>query len=248
MNNIVEIKDVTISYRENVALKNITLNIEKGTSLAIIGPNGAGKTTLLTAINGLGNVLSGSVKVFGVDITSQTRKKIGYVPQSSAIDSRSPISVRDVVMIGRVSKIGLFRRPSREDKEIVESVMELVSIKELSEKPIGHLSCGEQQKVAVARALAQQPEIILLDEPTSNLDLKSQKEIIDLIDKVYKEKKLTIVFVTHILSHIPSSCKEAVLMKRGKIVWFGDIEKALNKDLLSELYDCPVEIIKRQYA
>ena len=248
MNNIVEIKDVTVSYRENVALRDITLDIEKGTSLAIIGPNGAGKTTLLTAINGLGNILSGSVKVFGVDATSRVRKDIGYIPQSLAIDSRSPISVQDVVMIGRLSKIGLFRYPSREDKRIVESAMELVSIKELSERPIGHLSCGEQQKVALARALAQQPEIMLLDEPTSNLDLKSQKEIIDLIDKIYEEKKLTIVFVTHILSHIPSSCREAVLMKKGKIIWSGEIEKALNENLLSDLYDCSVETIKRQYV
>ncbi|MCK4232915.1 ABC transporter ATP-binding protein [candidate division WOR-3 bacterium] len=248
MNQIVELKDVTVSYRENVALKNISLNIEKGSFVAVIGPNGAGKTTLLTAINGIGNILSGSVKVFGLDINSRIRREIGYVPQSLSIDPRSPISVRDVVMIGRSSKIGLFRYPNRKDIRIIESAIELVGIKELSHRPVGHLSCGEQQKVALARALAQQPDIMLLDEPTSNLDLRSQKEIIDLIDKIYQEKELTIIFVTHILSHIPASCREVIFMKRGCIIWSGGVDKALNEKLLSDLYDCPIKEIKKEYV
>jgi len=245
MSKIVEIKDVTISYRENIALRNITLSIEEGTLLAIIGPNGAGKTTLLTAINGLGNILSGSVRVFGENITPGLRKGIGYVPQSVAIDPRAPISVRDVVMIGRLSKVGLFHRANHRDEELVESAMELVGIKELARRPIGHLSYGEQQKVAIARALAQQPRIMLLDEPTSNLDLKAQREIIDLIDSIYMKKQLTIVVVTHILNHIPPSCKRVLMMKKGRIIWFGAMEEALNNDLLSGLYGCPIETVRR---
>lgn len=245
MTKIAEINSCTVSYRENIALKNISLGINEGTFVAVIGPNGAGKTTLLTVINGLGRIISGSVKVFGVKLTSQNinkiRKEIGYVPQSSAIDPRSPICVRDVVMIGRLAKIGLFRRLGSYDHEVVESVMDLVGISELKERPIGHLSGGEQQKVAIARALAQQPKIMLLDEPTANLDIKAQRDIIELIDKIYEEQNITVIFVTHILSHIPSSCKEAILMKQGKIVWTGELKDALHDELLSDVYDYPVK-------
>lgn len=245
MTKIADIENCTVSYRENIALKNITLSINEGTFLAVIGPNGAGKTTLLTVINGLGKIISGSVKVLGAKLTSQNmgqiRKEIGYVPQSSAIDPRSPICVSDVVMIGRLAKIDLFRHLGTEDHEIVESAMDLVGISELKERPIGHLSGGEQQKVAIARALAQQPKIMLLDEPTANLDIKAQRDIIELIDRIYNEQNLTIVFVTHILSHIPGSCKEAVLMKQGKIVWTGKLKDALQEELLSTVYDYPVK-------
>ena len=206
MTKIVEIDNCTVSYRENVALRRISLTMDEGTFVAVIGPNGAGKTTLLTLINGLGRILSGTVKVFGEGFTSRNasriRKEIGYVPQSLAIDPRSPISVRDVVRIGRLGTVGLFRQPGPIDHQIVDSAMDLVGIGALAERPIGHLSGGEQQKVAIARALAHQPRIMLLDEPTANLDLKSRMEIMHLIDNIYRGNNLTVVFVTHILSHI----------------------------------------------
>ncbi|RKY70307.1 MAG: ABC transporter ATP-binding protein, partial [Candidatus Latescibacterota bacterium] len=166
----VELEKVTVSYRENVALKEVTLRIKEGEFLAVIGPNGAGKTTLLTTINGLGKVISGTVRVFGRELSRwnvlKIRKEIGYVPQELPIDPRSPVSVREAVMIGRAGRIGLLRRPGREDINLVESVMELTGIKHLAERPIGHLSGGERQKVSIARALAQEPKILLLDEPT----------------------------------------------------------------------------------
>ena len=244
MAKIVEIKNCTVFYRENVALKDISLSVTEGTFLAVIGPNGAGKTTLLTIINGLAKIVSGVVKVFGVKLASQNinqiRKEIGYVPQSLAIDPRAPICVSDVVMIGRLAKVGLFRRLSSYDREVVNSVLKLVGISELKERPIGHLSGGEQQKVAIARALAQQPKIMLLDEPTANLDLKAQRDIIELIDEIYRKNNLTVIFVTHILSHLPKSCKEAILMKQGEIIYSGKIEDALQEDILTNLYGCPI--------
>jgi len=244
--NLVEIKDVSVSYREDIALKNISLIIKKQTFLSVIGPNGAGKTTLLTVINGLGKIISGSVKVFGRDLNKRNinhiRKEIGYVPQNLNIDSKSPISVREVVSIGRFGKIGLLHCLNDEDKKIITSAMNMVGIGAMAERPIGHLSAGEQQKVAIARALAQQPKIMLLDEPTSNLDPKSQIDIIKLIDRIYREQRITIVFVTHILSHISTACAEAVLIKKGRIIWTGEIKKLFQEDLLSSLYDCPIEI------
>lgn len=231
---MIELQNITVSYQEKVALKDVSLRIQEGAHLAIIGPNGAGKTTLLMTINGLVKILNGSVKTLD-------RKEIGFVHQNLNIDYRSPISVNEVVMIGRLGKINLFRQPGSKDKEIVEEVIRLCGIEDLTDRPIGHLSAGEQQKTSLSRALAQEPKLLLLDEPTANLDLKAQKEIIQLIDKIYEEKKITIVFVTHILGHIPLTCQEGCLMKEGRIIFTGKIEEALSPTLLSKLYDCPIE-------
>jgi len=199
-------------------------------------------------MNGLGRILSGSVRVFGVELTrgnaSQIRREIGYVPQETSVDPRSPICVRDVVLMGRFGKIGLLRRPSSGDYRVADQAMDLVGVSGLSERPIGHLSGGQQQKVAIARALAQQPRILLFDEPTQNLDPKAQKEILDIIDRIYQEKRVTIVFVTHILSHLPKSCQEAVLLKEGEILYTGEVSTALTPTLLSELYECPIEWLR----
>ncbi len=249
MSAVVKIRDVSVSYRENVALKGANLDIEEGSFLCVIGPNGAGKTTLLTVINGLGKIIKGNVKVLGMVLNKRNifaiRRNIGYVPQKQDIDPRFPITVREVVDIGRHCRIGLLRRMNEADREIVESAMKVVGISELAARPIGHLSGGEQQKVAIARALAQEPKIMLLDEPTSNLDPKARCEIMELINKVYWERRLTIVFVTHLLGHVSDRCRQAVLMKRGRIVWQGNINKALNRKLLADLYECPVEALER---
>jgi ABC-type cobalamin/Fe3+-siderophores transport system ATPase subunit len=236
----IELEKVTVSYRENIALREVSLEVEDADFLAVIGPNGAGKTTILTTINGLGRIIYGNVRIFGERLTrwnaDRIRQSIGYVPQSLSIDPRSPISVLDVVMMGRAGRIGLLRRPSQKDIDIVQSAMERVGIYQLAGRPIGHLSGGERQKVSLARALAQEPKVLLLDEPTSNLDPRAQEEIIGLVDTVYREKKLVIIFVTHILSHIPPSCKGAVLMKEGRIIWSGDIKEAIREEFLSKLY------------
>ncbi len=250
MPKVIRIENLSVSYREKVALQHVSLSIDEGTFLAVIGPNGAGKTTLLTAINGLGKIMEGKIKVFGKALDRpanlcQIRREIGYVPQGLSIDPKFPGSVQDVVMMGRVGKIGLFRQPGAEDYQIVEEVMELVEISEFKKRPIGHLSGGEQQKVAIARALAQRPRIILMDEPTANLDLRSQRNIVGLIDRIYRETHLTTILVTHLLNHIPGSCKEVVLMKEGKILWRGEKEN-LNEGLLSYVYGCPVELVKKE--
>ncbi|MBN1823048.1 MAG: ABC transporter ATP-binding protein [Endomicrobiales bacterium] len=246
MNREVSIKGVSVSYRENAALRNVSIDIAEGSFVSVIGPNGAGKTTFLTVINGLGNITAGTVEVFGERITrrnlNRIRKDIGYVPQHLAVDPRSPISVREAVNIGRFGKIGLGGRWKVSDDEIVENALRTVGIAGLADKPIGHLSGGEHQKVSIARALAQEPRIILLDEPTSNLDPRAQNEIIGLIENIYKDKKYTVVFVTHVLSHIPHSCTDVVLMKNAMVVNSGPADKMLEAGVLSELYDFPMHV------
>ena len=247
MSEIIKLDNVSVSYKEDIVLKNISLVVNEGEFLTILGPNGAGKTTLLTTINGLGRILNGKVRIFGNILTEKNaanlRKEIGYVPQIINIDPRFPISVKEVVEMGRLSKIRPFKKLNEDDEEIVYQAMKLTGILNLSQRPIGHLSGGEQQKVAIARAIAQEPKIMLLDEPTSNLDLSAQKGILDLIEKIYLEKKITTLMVTHILNHIPRCTGRIVLMKEGRIVKQGKKEEVLKEEILSTLYNCSIKKI-----
>ncbi|MFC1501373.1 metal ABC transporter ATP-binding protein [Elusimicrobiota bacterium] len=247
MNEIINIKNVGVSYHENVLLKDISFSANEKDFITILGPNGSGKTTILTLINGLRKITSGSVKIFGQELTetniSEARKNIGYIPQHSNIDPKSLISVREAVSIGRFGKIGLFKDLADNDNKIIDKAIETVGMTKLSNRPIGSLSGGEHQKVSIARVMAQQPKIMLFDEPTSSLDLKAQKDIVMLIERIYKQKKYTIVFVTHILNHIPSSCNKVILVKDGKINLSGSFKEAVNEKNISKLYDCRVKTV-----
>lgn len=251
MEPIVDIQDVTVSYRDSVALNSISLKIYEGEMLAIAGPNGAGKTTLLTAINGLGKLLKGSVSIFGIQMerrtAAQLRKEIGYVPQIINPDSRMPMRVREVILLGRYGRIGLLKKPSRKDREVVEKVVELIGIKDLLQRPIGHLSGGEQKKVSIARALAQEPRILLLDEPISNLDINAQQSILNLIEQIHERENLTTVVVMHHLNLLPINCSRMVLLKETRVIYNGSVDQALNEKVLSNLYDCRVKVIKNNY-
>jgi manganese/iron transport system ATP-binding protein len=245
-NTAVRIERAVVSYREDVALRDVSLEVKKGEFVGIIGPNGAGKTTILTLINGLGKLVQGRVWVLGHSISKGSvngiRKRVGYVAQLQNIDPRMPISVQEVAMIGRYGQLGLFRRPDKADRDIVDEMLELVGISHLAKRPIGHLSGGEQQRVAIARALAQEPEMFLLDEPTASLDWRAQKELLELVKTIHKSQNLTTLFVTHDLNALPDSCDRVVLMKEGRIWQQGRPEQVLKQDILSQLYDAPISI------
>ena len=249
-NTMVKIEDAVVSYREDVALRGVSLEVKRGEFIGIIGPNGAGKTTLLTLINGLGKLLQGQVHVLGHHLnghnTNGLRKRIGYVAQIQNIDPRMPIKVREVVMIGRYGRLGLLHGPRSTDWGIVDQMLELVGMNHLAERPIGHLSGGEQQRVAIARCLAQEPEIFLLDEPTAALDWRSQSEIMELIRSIHDSQKLTTLLVTHDLNSVFHTCDRVVLMKEGKIWRVGKPEAILAEEILSQLYDMPISIIAHQ--
>ena len=240
----IDIENAVVSYREDVALRGVSLKVRSGEFVGIIGPNGAGKTTLLTVVNGMGRLVSGRVNVLGHALTSGNghalRKKVGYVAQAQIIDPRMPISVREVAMIGRYGRLGLFHRPGKHDWEIVDTALDLVGMTHLAQRPIGHLSGGEQQRVAVARCLAQEPEIFLLDEPTASLDWKAKTDILELVKRIHDARKLTTMFVTHDLSALPIACDRVVLMKDGLIYDEGFPADLLTDDKLAQLYDLPV--------
>ena len=247
---IIDVDNAVVSYREDVALRGVSLQVRSGEFVGIIGPNGAGKTTILTIINGLGKLLHGNVRVLGHSLTPgnghSLRKRVGYVAQVQNIDPRMPMSVRDVAMIGRYGLLGLFKRPKRRDWEIVDEALELVGMSYLSRRPIGHLSGGEQQRVAIARCLAQEPEIFLLDEPTASLDWRAKTDILELVKVIHNSRHLTTLFVTHDLNSLPVACDRAVLMKEGLIWGEGSPGELLTDDNLSRLYDIPISAVKKR--
>jgi ABC-type Mn2+/Zn2+ transport system ATPase subunit len=243
---VIKIQDAVVSYREDVALQGVSLEVKKGEFIGIIGPNGAGKTTLLTVINGLGKLVHGQVRVLGARLNgrngSNLRKRIGYVAQVERIDPRLPINVRETVMVGCYGRLGLFRRPTRAQWKTVDEVLEMVGMAHLSQRPIGHLSGGEYQRAAIARALVQQPDIFLLDEPTASIDKKAQREILSLIQLIHKEYHTTTLFVTHDLRTLPSTCQRLILMKDGKIWQQGSPESMLREEMLTQLYGAPMSV------
>jgi ABC-type Mn2+/Zn2+ transport system ATPase subunit len=249
-NTVIDIKDAVVSYREDVALRGVSLRIEAGEFVGILGPNGAGKTTILTVVNGLGKLLSGRVWVLGGYLTPGSahllRRRVGYVAQVENIDPRMPMSVRDVAMIGRYGVLGLFKRPDKSDWKLVDEMLELVGMSHLAYRPIGHLSGGEQQRVAIARCLAQEPELFLLDEPTASLDWKAQTEIIRLVKQIHDSRKLTTLFVTHDLDAMPHTCDRVVLMRDGLIFADGSPEDLISSAALGRLYDMPETIVKER--
>jgi len=249
-NPVIQIENVVVSYHESVALRGVSLTVCQNEFVAVFGPNGSGKTTLLTTINGLARIMQGNIQVLGQPLNRQNRhelrKKVGYVAQIENIDRRTPVSVREAVVMGRYGVLGLFRRPGKEDWLLVDEALEMVGMRHLAQRPIGHLSGGERQRVAIARCLAQEPLIFLLDEPTAALDWKAQTEILELVKRVHNERKLTTLFVSHDLDSLPHTCNRVVLMKDGLIVGDGSPDKIITTQMLSHLYDLPAEVVEQR--
>jgi len=235
---VVKIEGLTVSYGKTVALENVSLNVKEGEYLGIIGPNGGGKSTLLKCILGLITPQRGSVEVFGQNPVKH-KTVIGYVPQFAAMDKGFPISVLEVVLTGRL-KPGLspFFKYSEEDKNIALELLKKVGIAELANRRISELSGGEFQKMLIARALAQNPKILLLDEPTASVDPSSREQIYSLLSVLNKE--MTIILVTHDLLAISSHVGKLACLN-GRLVYHG--EPQLNEEIANNLYGCPVDLI-----
>ncbi len=204
--NIIEMTGVSFRLDGLRILEDINLEIKRGDFLGIIGPNGAGKTTLLKIMLNLIKPTSGEIKLFGEDIRRfKDWYKIGYIPQHALrFDPNFPASVFEVVSMGRFSKKGLFKKLGKEDLQVINDALETVGMNEYRNRRIGELSGGQQQRVFIARALASQPELLILDEPTVGVDIAGQKEFYDFLEKLNHEKKITLVLVTHDIGNISS--------------------------------------------
>jgi zinc transport system ATP-binding protein len=197
--NIIEVKNVSFSYSDNKVLDNVSLAIHRGDYLGVVGPNGAGKTTLLKIMLGLLTPDSGTVELFGTDIKNfRDYLKIGYIPQQATnIDHNFPATVQEVVAMGRYARRGLFHQLQAVDEDIIQQSLAEVGLAEYKNKLIGDLSGGQQQRVFIARALAGQPEVIFLDEPTTGIDQQSQDDFYALLKELNQMKNLTLVLVSH---------------------------------------------------
>jgi len=235
-------KDITVRKASALLLDGISLSVSPHEFVGIIGPNGAGKTTLLNVIAGFER-FEGTLTLWGHRETWRrsraTRLRLGYVPQLFQIDPAFPILAGEAVLTGIIGRLGFFHSPGKREKEKAMRLMEMMRVDHLADRPLGQLSGGERQKISLARAIIQKPDILLMDEPTASLDIAVQKEVLNLIDEIQKQEPLTILFVTHDFSMLPSTMRRAVLLNHGKKIFDGDLKKALSGNTLSRLFRCP---------
>jgi len=234
----VEIKNLYGGYDHETVLEDINLTIHENDFIGLIGPNGGGKTTLLKIILGLLPYKKGSVLVMGHP-PQKGRQHIGYVPQFAIFDSDFPISVYDVVKMGRLSRKRIFQRLTDEDDAIVEEKLAWVDMLDYKNRGIRELSGGQRQRVYIARALATEPELLLLDEPTVSVDFESRTKIYELLHDINRQG-VTILMVSHDLNVISSYVKTIGCLNRN-LHYHG--QKEITEEMLKSGYNCPVELI-----
>jgi len=241
---IFDVKNLSFNVKEQKILSSISFEIYHGEYIAIIGPNGGGKTTLTRILLGLEQPTSGEVKIFGEKVSKfKEWHKIGYVPQrASLVDSNFPATVLDIVKMGRIAKQKFFSSFNKEDREIVEDAIKKMDIEDLKDKMVGTLSGGQRQRVMIARALASKPEILILDEPNTGVDVASQQRFYHLLAKLNKEENMTILFITHDIGVIADDIGRLFTINRAATIC-NDPKKALSCEDMSNLYGIDAHLI-----
>jgi zinc transport system ATP-binding protein len=238
----ITMRDLWVTYNHRPVLEEVSLDIEANTCVGVLGPNGAGKSTLLKVILGLIAPTRGEVLVFGED-PRQNRARgnlVGYLPQRPLTNPRFPISVLDVVLMGRYGRIGLGRRPQREDREAATTLLARLGIPHLAHRSIGEISGGEQQRVFIARALAVNPRLVILDEPTISLDACSQDEVYDLVKRLKVDMQLTVIMVSHDIGAVASHVDDIICLNRRVHV---HAPPPIGRVALENTFGCAVEYL-----
>ncbi len=235
---IISLKDVRVVYDGRTVLEEVTLSIKEYDFLGLIGPNGGGKTTLLKVILGLITPIKGEVKIFG-NTPVKTRKFIGYVPQAAQFDRKFPISVWEVVLMGRLAHRGILKKYTNEDKRIAEKALDVVEMPGFKNRQISQLSGGQQQRIFIARALATKSRLLLLDEPAAGVDTRMQDGLYRLLNKLRRE--VAIVLVSHDIGVISSYVDKIACLNRQ--LFYHDSKQEVIKNL-EQIYDqCPIEML-----
>lgn len=234
---IVTLKNISVEFEGNTVLHGHNLMVYDGDFIGIIGPNGGGKTTLLKVILGLVKPSNGEIRVFGTS-PARVRNKIGYVPQMMEVEKDFPISVRDTVLMGRLGHKSLLGGHNKKDYEQVDRALEIVEMSDMKNRKTGTLSGGEKQRVMIARALASEPELLLLDEPTASIDPKLKTDIYDLLNSL--KNHMAIILVTHDIGVISSHVDKVACLN---CQLFYHNSKEIPKETLEAVYQCPVDII-----
>jgi len=240
MSHILGTDNISLDYRGKSILSSVSLEVSTGEFFVIIGPNGAGKTSLLKILSGLQKAQQGTVTIKGENINGYTRRNLSQilaiVPQQ--IEIGFPFTVAETVIMGRTPHLGILGMEGENDFRIAEEAMNFTEVSHLKDRKLFQLSGGELQRVIIARAICQQPEIILLDEPTTALDPSHQLKIMDLMERFRKQYNTTIIMVSHDLNLASMYGDRLLLLKEGRVIKTGDPKTVLNKSLLEESYGC----------
>jgi iron complex transport system ATP-binding protein len=236
--------NVSLGYGKRIVLHNVTLEAKPGEMLGIIGPNGSGKSTLIRGITRLIQPSSGKIFLDGTDVAHINRQKLAQlmavVPQNPALPE--PFTALEVVLMGRTPHLGLLRYEGKKDLAIVKGVMKATQTLAFAERRVGELSGGERQRLTIARALAQEPKIILMDEPTANLDINYQMETLGLARQLCRKHKLIVVVTLHDLNLASQYCDRLVLLSNGKVYRQGIPEKVINAQTIKDVYGAEVYV------
>ncbi|HET8858048.1 MAG TPA: metal ABC transporter ATP-binding protein [Nitrososphaeraceae archaeon] len=233
--SLVSVQSISYNYNSEVVLKNVSLNVEEGDFLGIIGPNGAGKTTLFQCILGLLNTYSGRITVLNEDVKKNKKifTKIGYIPQKKSIDQKFPLTVEELVSLSLTRKTSM---------NLVYEILKQVGLYNMKNKLIGHLSGGQQQRVLIAKALVNNPIILMLDEPTNELDQKSQDDFYFLLKELNEKNKITIMWTSHDLNAVNKYANKVSCINK-KMFFHGDKEEFFsNEDHLKNYSESPMQI------
>ena len=228
-----EVHDLTAGYHKKPVLWGIDLKVPKGKLVGIVGPNGAGKSTLIKAAMGLVPPSSGWVKIFGKSYT-ENRRRVGYVPQRESVDWDFPVTVMDVVIMGRYGHVGWFKRPKKADREIARDCLDKVKMLPFANRQISNLSGGQQQRVFLARALAQESDVYFMDEPFAGVDAATESAIITLLHEL-REKGKTLLVVHHDLPTARNYFDQLLLLNM-RVVAYGDTKDVFTYELLQKTY------------
>jgi ABC-type Mn2+/Zn2+ transport system ATPase subunit len=225
-----EIENISIGYGDKIILQDLSFQVPHGARVAVVGPNGAGKSTLFKALVGILPLKSGKIFIHGESLGAH-KDCVAYVPQREDVDWRFPVTVSDVVMMGRFGQIGWWSNPSKKDKQIVRRSIEQMGIADLTDLSIGQLSGGQQQRAFLARALAQEPHILLMDEPFTGVDATTQEVTFGLLDHL-REKQVTTIISTHDLN-LAASRFDLVLLINHRLIAFGTPKQVFTKEHLA---------------
>lgn len=231
--NVIEIKNLAVAYGEGTVLENINLEIEEGDFIALVGPNGAGKSTLIKTILNFLKPITGTIKINGKSYKEE-RKKVAYVPQRGSVDWDFPTTLFDVVEMGSYGRVGFFKRVSKEEKEKVKKAIAQVDMLEFMDRQISQLSGGQQQRTFLARALVQDADIYLMDEPFQGVDAKTEKAIVAILKQLKTENK-TVLVVHHDLQTVPAYFDKVILLNKT-IIEKGRVEDVFTEENIERTY------------
>jgi ABC-type Mn2+/Zn2+ transport system ATPase subunit len=234
MTSLICFNHATLGYGRRVVLSDLTFDIPEGDFLGLVGPNGAGKTTILRAILGSLQPISGTVTV-------AEGLRFGYVPQRDSVDYNFPLKVIDVVLMGRYDRIGLGRRPTKQDRDLAYESLDHVGILDLADQQLSALSGGQKQRTLIARALVGRPTVLVLDEPTNGMDLVSTTQILGLVRELHERDNLTVLMVSHALNEVANYVERiALVVERGFRI--GTVSEIMTEETLTAMYGIPVDV------